>query len=116
MCNSVINHTRRHLLVLRVVLELRRAVVYIKHLCISACHVIFIYIGIVVVAVSQFEWVGVLRLLLLLELQMLRGMHLDLLEVVCRACRRARIAAVALLLARIECGSLGWFGRQGGLR
>ena len=118
MCDSIVDHTRRHLLVLRVILELSRTVVHIKHLLVGACHVIFIFIdiGIVVVAVSQFKWIGVLRLLLLLELQLLWRMHLDLLKVVSRACGRARVAAVALLLTRIECGSLRRFGRQGGLR
>ena len=40
----------------------------IKHLLIGARHVIFINIGIVIIAVSQFKRIGVLRLLLLLKL------------------------------------------------
>ena len=89
---------------------------HIKHLLISACHVIFIKFGIVVVTVSQFKWVGVLRLLLLLELQLLGRMHLNFVEVVRRACSRARIAAIALLLTGIECGALRWLCRKRGLR
>ena len=68
MCDSIVDHARRHLLVLRVILELSRAVMDIKHLLIGARHVIFINIGIVIIAVSQFKRIGVLRLLLLLKL------------------------------------------------
>ena len=120
VCDAVVNHTRRHLLVLRIVLELSGAVMDIKHLLIGARHVVFIVIiGIVVVALSQFKWVGVLRVLLLLQLQLLRRMHFYWLLLVCRACGRAGTAVVAaeiLLLTRMECGSLRWLGRQGGLR
>ena len=115
MCYSIVDHTRRHLLVLRVILELSRTVVDIKHLLIGACHVIFINISIVVIAVSQFKWVGVLRLLLLLKLQLLCR-QFDQLVMSCRACSRAGIAVAAVLPTGMECGPLRRFGRQGGLR
>ena len=108
------------MLVLGIVLELSGAVMDIKHLLIGARHVVFvIIIGIVVIALSQFKWVGVLRVLLLLQLQLLRRMHFDWLVLICRACGRAGtvvVAAAVLLLTRMECGPLRWLGRQGGLR